>query len=354
MSILSLFALFWISICSSKHISRSHNHDDSRKVSLYTFWSSYRKEIDHLSPAYCKSISTALWGNYTYNLISKFTEENAAEMRAAFKEAKYSGKFSKVFGFPPALEFIHKKSVVLFTDATDVIYQRKSEELSHVYTQFVNSRKDNATVIFSAEANCWPMEEGSLYNCPLMQGEKFQQPNNTSPSKICFEQSERARKIFKITRPTVYLNSGSYIGPVEDIKSTMKQIKLLTKSISGQCMEDQALFSYIYMADTSPIALDYEGDLFAPLFLTIDNFELNNKTGYFQDNSGTTPTTPFVLHFNGEKGRLKEFMEIYFKTFIGKHGKSHALGLLEAGSIYLDFQQRKFTDLCNITEVFKF
>jgi hypothetical protein len=86
-------------------------------------------------------IATAIWGNYSYNLITKFSEESADEMRHIFKDTSFAvnTSFSKVFGVPPSLNLFPNNSLVLFSDAKDVLFQQSSSSLLRLFEE-MNTR----------------------------------------------------------------------------------------------------------------------------------------------------------------------------------------------------------------------
>jgi len=196
----------------------------------------------------------------------------------------------------------------------------------------------NNSIVFNAEVDCYPMLKG-WYRCSRI------------GRRVCHDQQVKADEAGGYEQ-TIFLNSGVYMGRVQDIKIAFRELNLLTKTLPHGCMEDQALFSYLYSQQEIHITLDFNSTLFGSMFKMQDMYDINNNTGYFFRRLDTGDViTPFILHFNGNKEFIPEFFTRYIRTFVGLHGRDVAIRALEQGHLRIDNEQVKFRDFCNVHQI---
>lgn len=143
----------------------------------------------------------------------------------------------------------------IFVDAYDVAFLGGIDEIERVYNETAGDR-----ILFSAELNCWP--EAMLAG---------QYP-------VC---ESRWR----------YLNSGSYMGPINSLLAMFKQ------DPPEFSMDDQLYFTDIYLGDPQgAIILDTGCNLFQTTAFCYGN-EFDYKDGRLINNHMST--TPVIIHGNG-------------------------------------------------------
>ena len=159
------------------------------------------------------------------------------------------------------LEPLNDEDIVIFTDAYDVFY---ADDLATIIERFHDM--DSKTV-FSAERVCWPL-------------------------------SEYADKFPEAPTPYKYLNSGTYIGYVSELKKIMN-----IRPIKDD--EDDQLYVHdIFLKKEAEILLDYEGYIFQT------NEPEMIKLGH-QLNNPITQCCPCIYHGNGGKVEKQTFDDLY-------------------------------------------
>lgn len=120
----------------------------------------------------------------------------------------------------------------------------------------------------------------------------------------------------KFTEPTKgyrYINSGGYIGPIDEVISTLRfimEVANTESTESGDPWCDQALWSHCYVYYLGNLILDHCG----VVFQTFSNINLNECKLFNGRLINHNNYLPCVLHFNGKSKGLKE---------IEKHVESH-------------------------------
>ena len=179
--------------------------------------------------------------------------------------------------------------IILFTDAYDVFYADTLHTIKERYKGF------NHKVVFSAESVCWPDESIA---------EQFP-PTNT---------------------PYRYLNSGTFIGEVGELK------KILSHSNITDQEDDQLFYQEAYLEGLYDIVLDTEGYIFQTHEpgIQVTNGQLNNGI-----------CCPCIYHGNGGAEAKKHFENLYQKLYPNQSSLFIAnLGeyeLLENDMLLVDF-----------------
>ena len=161
------------------------------------------------------------------------------------------------------LEKLPDHDVVLFMDGFDTFAASDLEEVTRRYLEF------KCKVLFAAEQFLWPDESLEFPEC------------NT---------------------PYRYLNSGLYIGRVDELK------KILADPIEDH-EDDQLYFQKKYLSGKYDIKLDYECYIFQCHDLTVGinfNKRLDNQT---------TQCCPCLYHGNGAEKAKNKLNELYVRMF---------------------------------------
>lgn len=162
----------------------------------------------------------------------------------------------KLRDYKAYLEKIPDHDVVLFLDAFDTLV------LSDAETILQKFKSMDAPFVISVETNCFPFAHLAPYYPP-------------SPTK------------FK------YINAGSYIGYAGYIKKIMEELSPIPDET-----DDQGLLSVYYLYHPDKFKLDYQCELFLPLF-QVDQKELVLDSKNKSVSCLTTNTSPCVIHGNG-------------------------------------------------------
>jgi hypothetical protein len=175
------------------------------------------------------------------------------------------------FGFGLKLSLLHRElkiippeTVVLFTDAFDVLIQTELSSLETWCEQ--NPQK----VLFAAETSKWPCKE-LMYPAPL----RFPYP---------------------------YLNSGVFCGKASSM------VSLLDSQEYTQKTDDQEFYTRLFLRGDT-IVLDHKAEFFQCLVgVSQTNLEFGDKlqVQHF-DGQKTWKTTPAILHLNNGFTRFKLF-----------------------------------------------
>lgn len=153
-------------------------------------------------------------------------------------------------------------TIVMFTDGYDVILLGAQEDI------IKNFKALNASIVFSAEAFCWPDE--SIAN---------EYPKTESPYK--------------------YLNSGGYIGYASKLYSLLDKHKIKNKD------DDQLYFTNLFLSkdiqEKYKIRLDHKATIFQSAYGATGELKLQESSdGFYNLVNEITNTTPLVLHGNGQ------------------------------------------------------
>lgn len=159
------------------------------------------------------------------------------------------------------VKHLHDDDIVLFTDAYDVFY---ADDLETITERFLEFDKD---IVFSGELYCWPQKELAT---------EF--PN--APTR------------FK------YINSGTYIGRVKELK------KLYSYEKIEHWDDDQLFVHKCFLYGDFDIAIDYECYIFQT------HFEGTIKLGE-QLNNPETNCCSCIYHGNGGQDTTAKFLSLY-------------------------------------------
>jgi len=194
--------------------------------------------------------------------------------------------------------------VVLFTDAYDVFY---ADNLQTITERFVGFKTH---ALFSAERYCWPSEELS---------EEF--PKSETPYR--------------------YLNSGTFIAEVGELK------RIIVDEIDDDA-DDQLYYQHQFLYGKHDIKLDYEGYIFQTHEPEISkaNNQLYNPL---------TKTSGCIYHGNGGNDAKNKFDSLYRQFFpklptlyLPTYGK---FDILDRDMLVVDFMtQSQCEDLINIAD----
>ena len=171
----------------------------------------------------------------------------------------------KVNLFKRHLDTLPDTDIVLFTDAYDVFYADGLDTIVERYEDFGNK------VIFSSEVFCWP-DEGLADNFP---------PVHT---------------------PYRYLNSGTFIGEVGELKKIVEYGSVLDDG------DDQLFYQHAFLSGKYDIALDVEGYIFQchEPNITMLGDQLHNEL---------TTCCPCIYHGNGGTEAKETFNRIYSEMY---------------------------------------
>lgn len=156
---------------------------------------------------------------------------------------------------------LHDNDIVLFTDAYDVFYADDLETITERFLEF------DAAILFSGELYCWPDNELA---------DRFPESHTR----------------FK------YINSGTYIGRVGELK------KLFSHEDIKDHEDDQLYVHRCFLANLFDIAIDYECYIFQT------HFDGTIKLGN-QLNNPETHCCSCIYHGNGGQDTKDKFLSLY-------------------------------------------
>jgi len=166
----------------------------------------------------------------------------------------------KLFYLLPYIKenILNKYEFMLFVDATDTNFYRDPSDIIEVFKTF------NKSIVFCGEKELWP----------------FTKYTHMYENK-------------KIIGPFKFLNSGGYIGYVENIVTHLENI--VDKDYEGR-VEDQSTWTIEYLLHDD-IDIDSEGKIFFSTHLNKEyvNVDSNNKITLNNLN-------PYIIHDNGPYG----------------------------------------------------
>lgn len=159
------------------------------------------------------------------------------------------------------VEDLHDNDIILFTDAYDVFYADDLETITERFLEF------NKEIVFSGELFCYPHD------------------------KLASEFPD-AHTRFK------YINSGTYIGRVGELKKLYNHEKI------EHWDDDQLYVHKCFLYEDFDIAIDYECYIFQT------HFEGTTKLGE-QLNNPVTRCCPCIYHGNGGEDTTNKFLSLY-------------------------------------------
>jgi hypothetical protein len=222
----------------------------------------------------------------------------------------------KVFATYDYLQTLPPQALIVFNDASDVIYSPRWDPTRPFQQQLwstvqaihrAQGTNPRETTIFGAERTCWPF---FINGAPRMAG-AAKMCNRYPPSPTTYR----------------YLNSGNWIAFRDPALRLLEQWKH-DLEFKPDIQSDQHAAAYLYVNQTFPIVLDFHHEIFGndafPL-MTSQELEIDYETGVFTNLE--TDAHPQILHFNGGK-----------------------LGFVEAAQKLYDHGRKNWTD--NQTETF--
>ena len=182
---------------------------DKGQLHVFGFW-----HLAHGSPLpirVCATMAGAVLRHYKFHLLTRLNQHGIKELKYAQGKADVAHCFKKLYAYAEVVKLLPDSDYVLYIDLTDVIFQadattllRGFHNVVHTTSRFkinkVDSSDTSGTVLFNAEANCYPY---------FLQ----QAPSPASPNKsVCdFERELRSNS------SAPYLNSGVFIGRAKDV-----------------------------------------------------------------------------------------------------------------------------------------
>lgn len=154
-----------------------------------------------------------------------------------------------------------QNTIVLFTDAYDVLVCDDADTITDTYFRAINEYKQFNKVMFSGEQFCWP--DKSLANI-------YPNPN------------EHYR----------FLNSGSFIGTAYTILEIVDDIDVQNNE------DDQLCYSKYFIVNPEKIFIDYKCMLFQTLNGELESINLFYRNKMIEN--GYSYYTPCILHGNGD------------------------------------------------------
>jgi len=237
-------------------------------------------------------------------MLKKIYPKNLGRNVDWFQDMSGTGGGMKLNLMQEYLKTLPDHDVVLFTDAYDVFFADDLKTITERYLGF------QTKVLFSAERYCWPDE-------------------SLAPE---FPESET---------PYRYLNSGTYIGRVDELR------KIFADEIDARG-DDQYYCHKQFLSGKFDIKLDYEGYI----FITHEPQVSRNGTQLFNP---VTNTFGCIYHGNGGEEAKRKFDALYrmfypkFPTlYIPTHGK---FDIIDKDMLVVDFMtQSQCEDLINIAD----
>lgn len=174
------------------------------------------------------------------------------------------------------MDYVHKlddNEIVMFVDGYDVIIAGQKEK---ILEKFLNM---NIPFLMSAERNCFPLTELAA-----------EYPDS----------------------PTIhrYINTGSFIGYVKNIKQWLLKLQPIDVTV---CDQQQTTLHYLNREKL--FVLDHYCEIFLPLW-NVEEDEISIDKENHLVNFLTTGTTPAVIHANGHS--FKIYNKVYGKLIKGK------------------------------------
>ena len=196
----------------------------------------------------------------------------------------WTGFIDKILAMKEAVDLLPDDDIACFIDAYDVLVM---SDVTEILQKFENYRR---SILMSSELNCYPPENQSRYD---------------QIEYSVFEQEEAnniwgTRRSQAITTNYKYMNSGGYMGYVNDLK---RMFQWKTVDEMRQMCElggDQNFFTQYYLEFATDkvlnIGLDYQQEIFQSLYkVDLRDFAFFNGRLY----NHILRTYPCFVHFNG-------------------------------------------------------
>ena len=203
----------------------------------------------------------------------KSCKENNVNINVDGIGSKWNGNKDKPINFLKFLAECRDDQIVMFIDANDVIFYDNQENIKKKFLEF------NKNIVISAEKNCSPDKEISEYYPEETKDETFR-----------------------------YINSGTYIGYVKDLKEMLNSynsgnncIKYNQQddNIPGGFISDQRCLHKYYLENLDKIAVDHKQKIWSLGASTDrDNYDIE---GYNKLYNKITNEQSSVFHTNGHR-----------------------------------------------------
>lgn len=208
--------------------------------------------------------TVASYKNANFNKLLLSCEKNHIDLEVIGLGLPYYGNGTKLVLMAEYLKTLSDNEIVMFVDAFDVILVADKEL---ILEKFLNM---NTSFLMSAEKNCYPSQLFNRY----------------PPMQHAFR----------------YINTGSYIGYVRDLKAWLEDLPPVNSSASDQLqVSDHYLNGHVFFE------LDHYCELFLPLYLVKDQelvIDVENRKVHCL----TTNSEPCVIHANGRSFRIWEII----------------------------------------------
>jgi hypothetical protein len=198
---------------------------------------------------------------YAHPNLAKLEEsckKNNIELDVLAMGRPYPGNAIKFIYMTEYLESLNDDDVVMFVDAFDVLIVADKKK---ILSKFL---KMNVPLLIGAETNCAP-------------------------------HPDLASKYPPAPTPFKYVNTGTFIGYVKNVKAWLKALGPINPAYC-----DQGLTSHYIVnnPNNNLLVLDYHCELFLPLYgVSIDSVTINVKKK--RVNCRITESHPYVIHANG-------------------------------------------------------
>ena len=189
------------------------------------------------SPAFCRSLTTALWYGYEPIIVNWGVDRGAAYKNKAAKLRSVYDYLQQNVSSPD--------DIVAMIDGTDVLTQQPPHVLLERYHELAGS---NMSIILAADKKCYP---NRTYCTNL--------PESTLPKNIFGELTDRDKNHYN-NRPR-YVNSGMLIGKSSHLEALYSAMVNWDPDPFG----DQVVFAQFYQNRTHDIRLDYQFSMFLSL-----------------------------------------------------------------------------------------
>lgn len=278
----------------------------------------YLDSIDDIRN-HCLTIGSALYtGNNEIKLIFRRNESDTGKMRLFYNE----------------MLLLNNNETVLISDGHSIIQRGINE----------NDHYDESQITFPTENGCWPFTHPhpSIYNCPLMQGEKYVQNRGKETPKACSMLREKAEKIDEVNkdRLSIYLNSGLSIGKVHQFKRLFNATIKLDSSLPALCKHYVGLLSWLYLQEEHGIQLDYDKKILVLANQNHLNFKFDYKTGLWMFGEGNKANNPVAIRFHG----VEMYYDFFYHALHDYYSKRNT-SIMDK-TINVDGNNKTFRDVC--------
>lgn len=188
-------------------------------------------------------------------------KKHSIDLEVIGLDEPYYGNGTKLFRMMDYLQNLDDNEIVMFVDGFDVIICGQKRKILKKFLDM------NVPFLMSAERSCYPLKElADMY------------PESPTQNK--------------------YINTGSFIGYVKNLKEWLLKLQPIDVTTS-----DQKQVALHYLNQEKLFVLDHKCEIFLPLFrIGIDEVSIDRSRHLV--NFLTTGTKPTVIHANGNKFRI--------------------------------------------------